>query len=86
MLDFKLPVAFVAWAATTFLAHFSVKQILTALAPAGFEVTSTSVAVNVAPVTFISKTVTVAHTDVEVTSTSETVTVAPTGFNVTFYQ
>ena len=47
MLDFKLTMAFVAWAATTFLAHFSVKQILTTVAPAGAEVTSTIVTVTV---------------------------------------
>ena len=38
MINLQLSAAFVAWAATTFLAHFSVKQILTTVAPDGFEV------------------------------------------------
>ena len=47
MLNVKLSVAFVAWAATTFLAHFSVKQILTTVAPAGIEVTASTVTLTV---------------------------------------
>ena len=47
MINLQLSAAFVAWAATTFLAHFSVKQILTTVAPVGFEVTSTSITVTV---------------------------------------
>ncbi len=47
MLNVKLFAAFVAWAATTFLAHFSVKQILTAVTPAGIEVTASTVTLTV---------------------------------------
>ena len=47
MINLQLSAAFVAWAATTFLAHFSVKQILTTVAPAGVEVTSITVTVTV---------------------------------------
>ena len=38
MFDLKLATAFIGWTATTFVAHFSVKRILVAAAPAGAEV------------------------------------------------
>lgn len=39
MIDLKLAAAFIGWAGTTFVAHYSIKRILVAAVPGGAEVT-----------------------------------------------